>query len=172
MGIPVFQGPRNPGFVFYFSGGPPPPAPSAAHVVPPFPFPQGALDTTYGVDVKCLNDLDPYLSLTAALPQDLYHLVTEAPGSLFWAPNSTFSILSLLSQGITPATVGQVQSSLQAIIQADERIANCQVVCTFDGAETVEAKISVVPNVGQAFNLVLGISKVTITLISIGYLNL
>ncbi len=171
MGIPVFPIGR-PGFAFYQPGQIPPPPPASAHVVPPFPFPQQALDTTYGVDVLCLTDLDPYLSLTPALPQDLFHLVTEGPGSLFWAPNVSFSVVNLLSQGLTPATQSQVQAAMQSVIQSDERVQTCQVIVTFDGKESLQAKISVVPAVGQSFQFVVSIDKVSITLISIGYVNL
>jgi hypothetical protein len=121
----------------------------------------------YGIDVLCLTDLDPNFSLTNALPQDLYHLVSEAPGSIFWSAVQTFSILNLLSMGFTPAAQSLIQATLQAVILGDERVAQCQVSVSFDGEETLAAFISVVPQqTTQQFQLVCSITKVSISLIS------
>lgn len=147
----------------------PVPGPKMAPTVPFFPQP---LDPTYGIDVLCQDDLDPYLSLTNALPQDIYHLVTEQAGALFWSSSNTFSVNLLLSQGITPAIQAQVQSTLQGVILADERVFQAQVVVSFDGLETLSVSVGVTPNEGQPFQFVLAINKVSITLISIGFVNL
>lgn len=148
-----------------------PPIVAIPNVLPPNPFWSPSFQTQYGVDVSCLTDLDPYLSLVPALPQDLFHLMTEGPGSLFWAPSTTFSIINLLSTGITTATQSQVQAAIQAVMLNDERVLTCQVIVTFDGEETLSAKVSVVPATGQAFQYVVAITKVQITLISVGYVN-
>jgi hypothetical protein len=131
------------------------------------------LDNNFGVDVLCFTDLDPNLSLIQnALPQDVWHLISEQPGSIFWSPNQTFSIRSLLSKGITPSTLSAAEATVQAILSADDRIAQVQCTITKSGPDTVSVAISVFPEQGSAFNLVAAISKTTITLISVGLVNL
>lgn len=164
-------------------GTPAPPIPPVPVTVPSFAvIPsttsslQQSLGNGYGVDVLCLTDIDPNFSLTQnALAQDLFHLITESPGSIFWSANKTFSIRTLLSQGITSATVSSVQSLLQAVISADERVASCQVQCVqsiIGTVPTISATILVAPVQGSVFNFVVGINKVTITLISVSQANL
>jgi hypothetical protein len=133
---------------------------------------QQALSNSYGVDVLCVTDIDPYLSLTQnALPQDAYHLLTEQPGSIFWAPVTVFSLLTLLSKGVSSASTDQVESMIQAVVSSDERVAQCQVSVEFDGEETLIARIVVAPQQGQTFQYVVGISKVSITLISVNLVS-
>jgi hypothetical protein len=133
---------------------------------------QQLLSNQFGVDILCLTDLDPNFTLTQnALIQDVYHLITEQPGSLFWAPSSTTSILFILSQGTTPAILQQQGSRIQAVISADERIAQCQVLVSFDGSQTVTISISVTPQLGVPFQFVLSVTGVTITLLSVGLTN-
>lgn len=159
----------------YFSGGTwittVPPTPILPVVVLPKAYATliTSMGNGYGVDVLCLTDIDPNLSVTQnALPQDIFHLITESPGTIFWAPNASFSIRSLLSQGFTQASILSVQAILQAIISADQRVAQCQVSVVFDGEETLMVTIQVTPQQGVSFDLVVAIGKVTISLISVG----
>ena len=95
---------------------------------------QQLLSNQFGVDILCLTDLDPNFTLTQnALIQDVYHLITEQPGSLFWA--------------------------------------QCQVLVSFDGSQTVTISISVTPQLGVPFQFVLSVTGVTITLLSVGLTN-
>lgn len=150
--------------------------PGAVSPVPPvvvlpsaFASLQQALSSQFGVDVLCLTDLDPYFSLTQnALIQDVYHLITEQPGSLFWAPSLTTSIFFLLSQGATDASLQQQGARIQSVISRDERVGQCQVSLSFDGVETVKITIAVTPQMGVPFQFVLSVTNVTITLISVG----
>lgn len=133
---------------------------------------QQAMSNAFGVDILCLTDIDPNFSVTQnALIQDIYHLVTEQPGSLFWAPSITTSILFMLSQGTTAAELMTGQARIQAVIAADERVSQCQVFATFDGEETITITISVNPQLGVPFQFVVAVGKVTITLISVGLSN-
>jgi hypothetical protein len=132
-----------------------------------------ALGNNYGVDVMCLTDLDPNFSLVQnALPQDVWHLITEQPGSIFWSPNQTFSVWGMLSKGIMPSSLAAVAATIQAVIAADERVAQVQCSVTQTGPETVNVSIQVFPEQGSAFQLVAAVGKVTITLISVGLVNL
>lgn len=155
---------------------PPVGAPGLA-IAPTLPASLGALfqalGNNYGVDVLCLTDLDPNFSLIQnALPQDVWHLISEQPGSIFWSPNQTFSLRSLLSKGIMPAALSAVEATIISVIQADERVAQCQCLITQSGSESLQIQITVFPEQGSVFNLVAAISKVTITLISVGLVNL
>jgi hypothetical protein len=123
----------------------------------------------YGVDVLCLTDLDPNMGTTVqAFMQDAYHMVSTDPADIFWAANVSRTILALLSKGINPASISSVESTLQAVIQGDERTLSCQVTIVFDGVETLVATINVVPQNGQQFQLVVGIDKASISLLSSG----
>lgn len=151
---------------------PPTPVPAIAILPGALASLQQALSNAYGIDVLCVTDLDPSLSLTQnALPQDVYHLISEQPGAIFWGPVSTFAIMSLLSRGLTKTTQTTVAAILQAVISADERVAQCQVSVVFDGSNTLIASIVVVPQQGQTFKYVVGITQVTITLISFGIVS-
>lgn len=148
---------------------PPTPVPFTVGFAPGTAALLQSLSNAYGVDVLCLTDLDPNLSLTQnSLPQDIWHLITETPGTIFWAPSNTFSLLNLLSKGITQASVSPIQATIQAIVQSDERVSSAQVSVVLVGQQTLNVTIMVVPLQAQSFQLVVGISRVSITLLSAG----
>lgn len=132
-----------------------------------------SLGNNFGIDVLCLTDLDPNFSLVQnALAQDVWHYISEQPGSIFWSANQTFSLRALLSKGILPSQISAVAATIQSVIAADERVAQAQCQITPSGSESLEIQITVFPEQGSAFNLVASINKVTITLISVGLVNL
>ena len=155
-------------------GAPPEPiAPIHFGLPPAFAALIQAQQAQYGGDVSCLTDLDPGLTLVQnALPQDVWHYVTEAQGAIFWAPVQTFSMLNLLSKGTTVATTSQIQSALKSVLLGDERVASCQVTVVLDvDTMTYEITIQVVPHQGQAFQFVAAVSKASVTLLSAGLIS-
>jgi hypothetical protein len=123
----------------------------------------------FGIDVLCIDDLDPYLSLTTnALAQDSYHAVTNPLGAFFWATTASLDIGTLLSQGITPSSLQAVQSALENIITADARTAQCQVTLIPDYlTQTIAAKIAITTAAnGSSFPLVINISNLQATLLN------
>jgi hypothetical protein len=129
----------------------------------------------YGVDINCLNDLDPYFSLVGGiqcLAQDLYHLVTCPTGSLFWAPSLCFDSRGMLGQSVTQSELGIIQSNMTNAIQADQRVQNANVVLQFNySTEALVATISVQPynpqGSSQPFTFVASIAAAGNNLLSI-----
>jgi hypothetical protein len=129
----------------------------------------------YGVDINCLNDLDPYFSLVGGiqcLAQDLYHLVTSPTGSLFWAPSLCFDSRSLLSQSITQSELSSIQANMTTAIIADERVQSASVILQYNGStQALIASIFVQPLSPQAspqpFQFVASISAAGNSLLSI-----
>jgi hypothetical protein len=157
--------------------------PPVAVVTPPQAF-GGALNLTlqigtsqnpnpYGVDINCLNDLDPYFSLVGGiqvLAQDLYHRITTSPGTVPGAPDFGFNSIGLLSQGVTQASLAAIQSNMTSQLQADERVQTANVSLSYqNGALTVIATVLPLNPLyaAQPFQFVASISTIGASLLSI-----
>jgi hypothetical protein len=128
----------------------------------------------YGVDIRCVDDLDPYFPLIGGievLAQDLYHAITCGPGSVIGQPN-TLNVRSLLSQGITQADLQTIQSSMTATLQDDERVQQALVTASYDtGTQSLTVKAVVLPLnpqlSTQPFQFIASISVIGSALLSI-----
>lgn len=165
---------------------PAPPAPAPLPVLPvggpsPLLFNQllaigsSSNPNPYGVDISCVNDLDPYFSLVGGvqvLAQDLYHRITTPPGTVPGAPDFGFDCHSLLSQSITATELSAAQSELTTQLQADERVQQASVRLSFNTAtETLTITATVQPlnpqYSTQPFSLVASVTTVGANLLSI-----
>lgn len=89
----------------------------------------------YGTDLLCLNDLDAEardITGPELVAQDLYHDLTEPPGSLLEAPDGTIDIRAWLQVRRGPNDIAEIQDKIQAIFVADERIAEAHVKASID----------------------------------------
>ena len=162
-----------------------PPAPVAPLPVAPPPTVQSNLfnlplgigspgnPNPYGVDILCVNDLDPFFSLVGGiqvLAQDLFHRITSSPGSVPGAPSFGFNTRLLLNQSITKSDLSQIQSSMVAQLQADERVQTATALVEYsNGTLTVSATVLPLNPQGssQPFRFVASISTIGAQLVSV-----
>lgn len=153
-------------------------APVLPVVPPPVPQPvlfnqtivqTGPVSNPWGVDIKCVNDLDPYFSLVGGiqcLAQDLYHRITTSPGTVPGAPNFGFNSIGLLSQAVTQAELNLIQSQMTTQLLSDERVQSASVLLTYsNGSLTVTATIQ--PLANGPFQFIASISSIGASLLSV-----
>lgn len=122
----------------------------------------------YGTDLLCLDDLDAQarnVSGPELVAQDLYHDLTEPPGSLIEAPDGSIDVRSFLQTRRGPDDLAQVEDQIRAILIADERIAEARVTAVIDVSAqkiTVTAKGRLVDG-GEPFNWVFELTETTVT---------
>lgn len=89
----------------------------------------------FGTDLLCWDDLDPEardVTGPELVAQDLYHDLTEPPGSLLEEPDGTIDVRAWLQTRRGPQDLAEIQDKIQAILAADERIAEAHVKASID----------------------------------------
>lgn len=127
----------------------------------------------YGTDLLCLDDLDAQARDVTGpdlVAQDLYHDLTEPPGSLIEAPDGTIDVRSFLQTRRSPDDLAQIQDQIRAVFIADERIAEAQVKAKIDAA-VQKITVNVVGRLatdGQPFQWVFALTADTVSRITQG----
>ncbi len=126
------------------------------------------MSNVYGTDVSWFPDLDPNLSLTSGnqtLAQAIWQRLMTPRGTFPWDPEYGLDVRGLLNETILPNTIGAWQRQIANEIEKDERVISANVVIT----QTSQTAISIsITGNGAAgpFTLVLGVSSVTVSLLS------
>ena len=92
----------------------------------------------YGVDLKCIDDLDPALASTdpfstETLAQDCYHRITTRRGTMPDDPDYGIDILAFLHAPKTPGELRACEGQIATELQKDDRVREASAVVTFDG---------------------------------------
>lgn len=121
----------------------------------------------YGIDLVCVSDIDPLMAETlsdtvASLAQDSFHRVTTPRGALPDDPNFGIDVRSMLSAGMTQATIRTVSGAIHGELKKDDRITDVEVSVIFSGsfrAPTANITIRITPADGSsAFNLIMAVT--------------
>jgi hypothetical protein len=104
----------------------------------------------YGVDLICIDDLDPKLAETDpssvfSLAQDLYHRAIENRGAVIDDPDAGEHILSWLSQGTTNQELANRAGTLAAEFRKDDRVADVTIEVELDNTKTLTVRAIVTP---------------------------
>lgn len=120
----------------------------------------------YGVDLKCIDDLDPALAdvdpfSRDGLAQDLYHRVTTRRGTLPDDPDYGIDVFAFLHGPKTPVDLRACEGQIATEIQKDDRVTDVSVAVAFSLA-TNKMTITVVvvpqdPDIGP-FSLIIAVT--------------
>ena len=111
----------------------------------------------FGTDYKLILDEDGQLDVDTTfaietdpakvLVWDLLKTITTGQGVLWWAPTSTEDVTESLLAGMTPTSLGELQSRLKTVIDADPRFTSVEVLARLVGREV---SISIKATAGDA----------------------
>ena len=111
----------------------------------------------FGTDCKLILDEDGQLDVDTTfaietdpakvLVWDLLKTITTGQGVLWWAPTSTEDVNESLLAGMTPTSLGELQSRLKTVIDADPRLTSVEVLARLVGREV---SISIKATAGDA----------------------
>lgn len=116
----------------------------------------------FGVDISCIQGLDPSLTLvggTTVLAQGLARRLTTPRGGLFYDPNYGYNVRNLLGATLSATELFAVQSLIEAECEQDERVRDARAVVTLTGEQlsiAVDISSSLAP-----FRFVLSVSNLT-----------
>lgn len=128
--------------------------------------------TDYGSDVSTfvLNelgeaDLDPYfreISGPRVIAEAVTRRWTSPKGSLFWDPDAGEDVTERLNAKFDPDSIHDVQASLSAEAEKDERVLSAAVLVTYEQAiKRLRIRCAITPSTGESFQFVLSIDAVT-----------
>jgi hypothetical protein len=127
---------------------------------------QGLTDPL-GVDVICLPNLSPTLSLESGVPvvaSALVRRLSTPAGGLFYDPNYGLDVQNFLND--SSADSFEVASQISEECEKDERVASANVQTLFQaGKSELDITVSITLKTGQAFTLVLNVAQVTTDLL-------
>ena len=99
----------------------------------------------FGTDYKLILDEDGQLDVDTTfaietdpakvLVWDLLKTITTGQGVLWWAPTSTEDVNESLLDGMTSTSLGELQSRLKTVIDADPRFTSVEVLARLTGRE-------------------------------------
>ena len=111
----------------------------------------------FGTDYKLILDEDGQLDVDTTfaietdpakvLVWDLLKTITTGQGVLWWAPTSTEDVNESLLAGMTSTSLGELQSRLKTVIDADPRFTSVEVLARLTGREV---SISIKATAGDA----------------------
>jgi hypothetical protein len=128
--------------------------------------------TDYGTDVSSfvLNDegamdLDPYFAeITGArvIAEAVARRWTSEKGSHFWDPDCGEDVRAYLNARFDPTSITDMEASLAAEAEKDERVARCAVLVTYEqGSKRLRIRGAITPAVGPSFQFVMPVDAVT-----------
>src|SRR5690348_14423935 len=102
----------------------------------------------YGVDLVCVDDIDPNLAETdpngtLGLAQDVYHRVTTTRGTLPDDPDYGRNIFEYLHKATTPEDFAAMGGELEGEIAKDDRVDDQTVVVTSSAPGTLDVSIAI-----------------------------
>lgn len=122
----------------------------------------------YGVDISCVDDLDPMFSLVegnTTLAQAILRRLSTPRGGLLDDASYGYDVRSLLCNESTPARLAAAKMAIQTEVEKDERILSCDADLDFNfGLETLAIRLSVTTRSGP-FRLVLSADKVNVEIL-------
>lgn len=130
-----------------------------------------ASSPNFGTDLSGITDLDPVLAEVSGLKmlgQALARRLITPRGTLCDDPNYGYDVRGELNDDLAPADVGRIASSIDAELRKDERVADSATTATLTAAGVLTTVTVVTPSAGPSFRLVLGISTVTVSVLSVG----
>ena len=122
--------------------------------------------TTYGIDLVCVEDLDPKLKETRddtveSLAQDLFHRVATQRGGVADALDFGDDVASYLSGDAQPTDLRSIEGRVASECLKDDRVDRVEVVATADaGLKSMTITIYVVPQDPRlvAFTLIIPVT--------------
>lgn len=103
---------------------------------------------------------------TQTLANSLYCRLTTPFGSVIGAPNECLDVRQLLGLGATSAGLQNIQDSIKAQCERDQRVLAAQVICLYNlGSNTMTATINISTAQGP-FSLTLSVSDLTVEIIT------
>lgn len=128
----------------------------------------------YGLDLSCVDDLDPRgveVSGLTALGQSLMRRLDTPSGSIVDDDEGDYGLelVAELSTGRTAAEVASLPARIAGQFEEDERVLSAEVVARSPGSapDRIECAILVVPSGAAPFRMVLEIGKVAAELVRI-----
>lgn len=127
-------------------------APPPVLVAPPSPAPPVPVDVYgLGIDLDCLYDITPSLSLTSGpdnLAKALARRLITPRGALFYDPDYGLDVREYLHAGVTAVELATLPEAIAAEVEKDPRVQSCEASTVFDGRETLVIKLRVTPSAG------------------------
>jgi hypothetical protein len=127
----------------------------------------------YGVDLVCIEDLDPALKVTnpfttETLAQDCYHRITTRRGTLPDDADFGIDIAAFLHAPKTPADLKACEGQIATELQKDDRVREAFAVVTFDGRK-LSVSVRVTPEDPDAspFSLIIAVTDGAILLLEV-----
>jgi hypothetical protein len=104
----------------------------------------------YGVDLKCVTDLDPYLAETnpetiESLAQDCFHRVTTARLSLVDDPSYGIDVRAALNKPQSPQQIQSWSGQIASELRRDDRVIDVVANLVFELPATYRITIQVTP---------------------------
>ncbi len=130
-------------------------------------------DPNYGKSFRCLEDMDPLMSMVSGqelMNQQMVHRLYTPLGTLMSDPNAlTLDAREFISMGFTQADIPIIQSRIQACLLDDERIASANVQVVFNSQATSRTMTIQIQGTGAygPFSLTLGVSALTVELLRV-----
>ncbi len=118
-----------------------------------------------GVDIDCLNDLDPTFALVSgrkALGQAIVRRLITPRGSLLHAPDYGFDVRAFLNESVTGREIFQIESGIEAEVLKDERLFEADATVTYDEPTarlTIHLRLT---DADGPFDLVLAVSALKV----------
>lgn len=126
--------------------------------------------TDFGVDVSCVEDLDPAFELVTgprAVAQAIARRLMTPRGGLFYAGSYGYDLRQHLNGTIEPGDEFVIAQAIEAQAEQDERVRGASVTVSHEGlTELLRVRIVLVLDEGP-FDLVLGVSAVTVEILAL-----
>lgn len=121
--------------------------------------------TRYGVDLKCVADVDSRMSETSddtveSLAQDLYHRVTTPRGGVPDAQDFGEDLAAYLSGDVQPGDLRSIEGRVASECQKDDRVSRVEVSITQPDPRSFTCTIRVTPENPDlvAFSLIIPVT--------------
>ena len=126
----------------------------------------------YGTDISTSPTLDPSfgpLTGSRVVAEAVARRLTTPRGTLPDDPNYGTDLRAWLNESMTPATLTQVRSAAERECLKDERLQSADATVSYDAASgTLSVVLALALSAGPTFRLVLGVTAVSVTLLSAG----
>lgn len=120
----------------------------------------------WGVDLVCINDLDPALASTdpfstATLAQDAYHRISTRRGTLPDDPDYGIDVLAFLHASMTQSDFLSAAGQINTELGKDDRFLDVAATVTYDAARlqlNISVRITPVDPSLQPFTLIVAVT--------------
>lgn len=123
-----------------------------------------------GVDVACIDDIQPTFALAAGVPNlamALCRRLMTPRGGLFYDPDYGLDLRDYLNAGVTDAEMETLPEEIRLELEKDERVQSAAVDFVYTRqAESLKITIVVSTSVGP-FELSVSVSKLTVEMLGL-----